>query len=224
MDWEVIISVVMATTILVVLLFVFVFIFRGSRTTRTKDISEQAGKYGEDVTKRHLDNLLRDNEYYLDNLLIPIKNELSTQIDGLLITHKGLFCIEVKNWAGKVIGDIDDNKWYQVYDDPRKGDREQSNPFKQNYNHIRALRRKLHNNYDIENVVIILSADSRPEDTYSLHEFKQYYKSLDDNYLTDIQIKAIYQMLYKYKATPEQIEKHNKRIKEKYGEEDFYYF
>lgn len=222
MDWEIIISIAVPTIILVVLLFVF--IFRGSHTTKTKDISEQAGKYGEEITKRYLNNLLRDNEYYLDNLLIPINNELYTQIDGLLITHKGLFCIEVKNWVGKVIGDIDDNKWYQVYDDPRKRDKEQENPIKQNCNHVNVLRRRLHNNYDIENVVIMISSDSHPKCTYSLHEFKQYYESLPNDGLNDTQTKAIYQMLYKYEATPEQIEGHNKRIKKKYGGKDSYYF
>ena len=182
--------------------------------------NERAGMWGEKVVNYHIRPLLREDEYLLANLLLPLQNGHKTEIDCVLITRKGIFCVETKNWVGHISGSDEDEYWIQRYDDPYKSDREHKNPIKQNEGHCSILERKLKNNYDVNNVVIFANLeDGRSINSnyaYTVRSFKNYYRDLSDLELNEMQIKAIYQMLLPYVATAEELKAHREEIKRRF--------
>ena len=79
--------------------------------------NDRAGIVGEKRANYHLRTLLRNDEYLLTNLLLPLRNGEKTEIDAVLISRKGIFCIEIKHWVGHISGNDEDESWLQEYDD-----------------------------------------------------------------------------------------------------------
>ncbi|MEE1124873.1 MAG: nuclease-related domain-containing protein [Acutalibacteraceae bacterium] len=93
------------------------------------------GAYGEYITGYSLDKI---NEYHkvFKNVYLP-HNGKTTEIDIVLITSKGIFVIENKNYAGWVFGDEKYKYWHHTY---RNGEKYKFfNPIWQNQTHINAL-------------------------------------------------------------------------------------
>ncbi len=177
--------------------------------------NERAGLYGEKLVNHHIRPLLREDEYLLANLLLPLKSGYKTEIDCVLISRKGIFCIETKSWVGHISGNDKDEYWLQEYDDPCMKNREHKNPVIQNEGHCAVLERILHHQYQVDNVVIFVSLEDGfgidSKFSYTLREFKNYYRSLGDE-LTSSQINQAYKMLLPFVATPEEINKHKEEI------------
>ena len=171
--------------------------------------NDKAGIHGEKIVNEELRLLLRNDEYLLVNLLLPLKNGRKTEIDCVLVSRKGIFCIETKRWVGHIIGNDEDERWIQQYDDPYKGDITHNNPVSQNKFHCNVLDRILNYKYEIENAVIFCSLEDgsgiNSKFVYTVSDFKTWYRSLDELGITDFEIKQISQILQKYVATNEQI-------------------
>lgn len=184
-------------------------------------VNDRAGMWGEKVVNYHLRPLLRKDEYLLANLLLPLKNGHKTEIDCVLITRKGIFCIETKNWVGHISGSDDDEYWLQEYDDPCMSDRRHKNPVKQNEGHCAVLERLLNNMFDVDGAVIFADLEDgwgiRSDYAYTVNEFKRWYRSLDDFYISDDELKQISQLLNKYVATPEQLRQHRDDVKRRFN-------
>ena len=69
----------------------------GERIPFFTPANERAGMWGEKVVNYHLRPLLREDEYLLANILLPLRNGHKTEIDCVLISRKGIFCIETKS-------------------------------------------------------------------------------------------------------------------------------
>lgn len=183
--------------------------------------NDRAGMWGEKVVNYHLRPLLRQDEYLLANLLLPLKNGHKTEIDCVLITRKGIFCIETKNWVGHISGSDDDEYWLQEYDDPYMSDRRHKNPVKQNEGHCAVLERLLNNRFDVNGAVIFADLEDgwgiRSDYAYTVSEFKRWYRSLDDFDISDDELKQISQLLNGYVATPEQLRQHRDDVKRRFN-------
>ena len=174
--------------------------------------TDRAGLRGEKLVNYHLRLLLQADEYLLANVLLPLKNGHKTEIDCILISRKGIFCIETKNWVGHIKGNDEDEYWVQTYDDPAMKSRYHKNPVTQNEGHCAMLKRLLNDKYPVDNIVIFadledgLGIDS--EYAFSISDFKKYYRGLNDDeiYLPDL--KFIYQKLVKPIASKEQLREH----------------
>ncbi|EPF6483029.1 nuclease-related domain-containing protein [Acinetobacter baumannii] len=65
----------------------------------------------------------------------------TTQIDHIVLSRKGIFCIETKNLNGELKGDVDDKNWLHWN---KRGDKNIIyNPIFQNHAHIKHLARVL---------------------------------------------------------------------------------
>lgn len=183
--------------------------------------NDRAGIWGEKVVNYYLRPLLREDEYLLANVLLPLKNGHKTEIDCILISRKGIFCVETKAWVGHISGNDEDEYWVQQYDDPYMDDRMHKNPIKQNEGHCAVLKRKLHNNYEVDNVVIFADLEDGcgiySDYAYTVNGFRKYYRGLNDDELTPVQIKAVYQMLLPFVSTVEELERHREDVKRKYN-------
>lgn len=107
--------------------------------------NKKIGQAGEDKVAETLktipDSRLMRNQY------VPCGRGYTIEVDALLLTRKGIFVIEIKNIAGKIVGSYRLNEWtvhlkgkqgrkparYKIY-----------NPIKQNTRHVEAVARYLH--------------------------------------------------------------------------------
>lgn len=189
----------------------------GQETTLFMPLNEKRGIQGEREVNRALGLLLKDDEYLLTNLIIPLRNGHTTEIDTLLITHKGIFCIETKNWIGHISGDDESEYWDQKYDDPYKSNKEHRNPVIQNKHHCNVLERELGNQYDVYNIVIFPEIEDRTQlysrHTYGLSEFIEYYRTRDDIILYPEDIEEVVDKLRCYQATEEQMRVHKEQVR-----------
>lgn len=115
---------------------------------------EIVGWFGEYWTKKALKKLPKDKYKILNNLLIFVNNK-SHQIDHVVVSSYGIFCIETKQYNGYIVGDKYDKYWI------RKAGKKRyyyTNPIRQNYGHCKALSELLHiEESKIINIVCISS-------------------------------------------------------------------
>ena len=96
------------------------------------------GQLGEYKINIQLDQFPKDWKH-LDDLLIenPKSKSGYSQIDHVVITPYGLFVVETKNYANRIIGKKRDRKWTV------NGKFNMYNRLLQNYGHIKALQKHL---------------------------------------------------------------------------------
>ena len=169
--------------------------------------NDRAGIEGENTANFHLRQLLRNDEYLLANTIITLRNGSKVEIDAILISRKGVFCVETKKWVGTIRGDDDDEYWTQIYDDPYMSNKKHKNPVKQNEGHCKVLDWKLGYKYDIENVVIFVDLENYLHSDYAftIYQFKNYYRDLEDNVIPEEELAKIYDKLIDCVATKEEL-------------------
>ena len=114
------------------------------------------GEEGEQLVSLTLD---KDSSFHrlINNLVLLGDNNVSHQIDHILIRENGIFVIETKNHFGKITGLEDDSYWKKTY--PYKGRVKTEtfhNPLKQNQSHIRIIKRTLDKDYPIYCFVVFV--------------------------------------------------------------------
>jgi hypothetical protein len=95
------------------------------------------GQIGEAFTSTRLHTL--DEKYYkiLNNLMIPsYGNTRTTQIDHVVVSNFGIFCIETKMYKGWIFGNSNQEYWTQII---YKYKKRFYNPIKQNFAHTNAI-------------------------------------------------------------------------------------
>lgn len=114
------------------------------------------GEEGEQLVSLTLD---KDSSFrrLINNLVLLGDNNISHQIDHILIRENGIFVIETKNHFGRITGLEDDSYWKKIY--PYKGKIKTEtfhNPLKQNQSHIRIIKRILGKDYPIYCFVVFV--------------------------------------------------------------------
>lgn len=95
------------------------------------------GWAGESFVSRQLSHLNPAHYKILDNLLLPSLGSLdSTQIDHIVVSNFGIFCIETKAYSGWIFGSANQEYWTQVIYHYKK---RFYNPLHQNYAHVKAI-------------------------------------------------------------------------------------
>jgi len=113
-------------------------------TDKQKNIQEnkrksiRKGELGEYKINIQLDQLPKESKHLSDLLIRNYKSKTGySQIDHVVISPYGLFVIETKNYAGKIFGKKEDEKW------TINGKFKMPNPLNQNYGHIKAIENYL---------------------------------------------------------------------------------
>ena len=179
--------------------------------------AEARGIDGERLSNFQIRKLLRNDEYLLSNLLIPIRDGHKTEIDSVIVSRKGVFCIETKNWVGKIYGDDRKETWTQVYDDPNRLPRTHQNPVIQNERHCGMLDHILHGHFTVNGVVLFVNDYTDyyvvSSSCFTISQFKNYYRKLPDSELSIDQVKQVFQMLYKYIATEKELREYKETLR-----------
>lgn len=172
----------MIVIILLFLLFLFLIplLFKKKEPTKKyKNSTEILGEIGEYQIAQILNTLPR--EYQVFNDIYLSNNDMTTQIDHIVVSIYGIFVIETKNYKGQIYGNNNSEYWtenfygkaYKFY-----------NPIKQNHSHIKALQKLLRIPFDTFISIIVFSnnatlkCDSLENIIYSfeLKEFIKGYK------------------------------------------------
>ena len=114
-------------------------LYRSScRIAKYSDLKKDRGAYGEFLV---YDALRREKGRWLFNLYLP-KGEEKTEIDALLLSERGIFLLESKNFSGRVYGSVGNPEWFHTFETSR-GIKKQRffNPIMQNSAHKKALCR-----------------------------------------------------------------------------------
>ena len=83
-----------------------------TRENRREHRSVQAGLKGEVTVTQVLERELGKEAYILNDVMVR-KGWHTAQIDHVVVSPKGIFLIETKNWRGKLSGDVRDKQWTQ---------------------------------------------------------------------------------------------------------------
>ena len=118
------------------------------------------GEEGENLIASILD---KDTKYHrlINNLVLLGDNDVSHQIDHILIRPNGIFVIETKNYYGLIEGKEEDSFWTRSYF--VKGKIKKAtfhNPLKQNQSHIRAIKKIIGKDYPIYCFVVFVQNNS----------------------------------------------------------------
>lgn len=175
---------------------------------------ELKGFEGEEQTNNLMEHIIQPGEYYLRNLLIPVNEYKKAEIDGVLITRRGIFCIETKNWKGRLSGFDKDDMWYQRKCGKIK---QLKNPVLQNEYHRAAIEKLLSFDYEVCNCVILSSTLDLnhivSDHVYNLESFKNHYSSIRKRKLSRRKVCLVCDRLSLYLATSEEIKKHRDKIR-----------
>ena len=98
-----------------------------------------------------------ENHIGLDNILIPLPDGGTTQIDHIVVSPYGLYIIETKNMDGWIYGNEYDSQWTQVL---YKQKNTFQNPLRQNYKHCQVIASALNIDNSLVHSVIVFIGDS----------------------------------------------------------------
>ena len=128
----------------------------------------QRGEQGEQVVAEILDS---DPSFHrlINNLVLLGDNQMSHQIDHILIRGNGIFVIETKNYYGKIAGREEDSYWKKVFLYKGRMKIESfHNPLRQNQSHIRMVKRLIGHDYPIYCFVVFLKSDLGGVDLFNV--------------------------------------------------------
>lgn len=185
------------------------------------------GEFGEKLVASLLNKMDSEKYTLLNNLYIPKGDGTTIQIDHIVISYKGIFVIETKNFSGWIFGDDSNRYWTQVI---YKKKSKFYNPVWQNAAHIKALKEFL--GETLKDIPVFSVIVFGPQATlkiktplkgaiaFSIHNLFAYFRSMPENYsvsyLDRIKVKQQLQPLYiqDKKQQKEQRNQHVSHIKQ----------
>ena len=114
------------------------------------------GKFGEYMTYKYLSQYENYGCKFLFNLYIPKENNQTTEIDVIMISPKGIFVFESKNYSGWIFGDEHRRQWCQTLPKGRRRSQKSYfyNPIIQNQTHIKYLSRIINANIPLHSIIV----------------------------------------------------------------------
>lgn len=157
------------------------------------------GEQGEKLAASILD---ADQSFHrlINNLVLLGENQVSHQIDHILIRENGIFVIETKNYYGNITGLEDDSYWKKTFFVKGKIKTETfHNPLKQNQSHIRIIKRVIGKDYSIYCFVVFIQNNAEGIDLFNVCGLNDILKRINlitaDNPLSKETIESIYNTL-----------------------------
>ena len=115
---------------------------------------------GENVVSEELQKLDSAHYMVLNDFLLPSRGSLgTTQVDHIVVSNYGIFCIETKAHKGWIFGSSNQEYWTQVI---FKHKERFYNPLRQNYSHVKAVEELVKSKYPktkIFSLVVFTDAD-----------------------------------------------------------------
>lgn len=174
-------------------------------------LQNDAGKFGEFLIYHYLKNFENIGAKFLFNAYIPKENGETTEIDVLMLTSKGIFVFESKNYSGWIFGSEDNVNWYQTMGSARNPHKEVFyNPIMQNKSHIKNLTNLLEKQIPMYSVIVFSnrcmlknvktkSKNLGVVNCYNVGKVVSFiYDNIQGMWLSEADIDYIYNKLYPY--------------------------
>lgn len=176
------------------------------------------GRYGEYLTYKYLKKFEDKGAKFLFNIYVPKKEKETSEIDVLMISPKGLFVFESKNYSGWIFGSDTQKYWYQTLPVGRgKSHKEKFySPVFQNNTHIKYIKCLIGDQIPIYSIVTfsdrctLKSVNIQSSKVNVINRYQVYnlissiYNNTEDQ-IDNIQIENIYNTLYPYTQVDESI-------------------
>lgn len=187
-----------------------------------------SGKLGEYLIYKHLKNYEKNGCKFLFNIYVPKEDSITTEIDVLLISPKGIFVFESKNYSGWIFGKEQQKNWTQVLPKGRGRSHKEHfyNPIMQNNSHIKHLKNMIGGDIPMHSVITFSERCTLKDITLTNDNIKvinrydvaatvtKICSKISSELLTQAQIDDIYNKLFPYTQTSDEVkEKHIANIK-----------
>ena len=183
------------------------------------NVKRDTGRYGEYLTYKYLKRFEDQGAMFLFNIYVPKKEEETTEIDVLMISSKGIFVFESKNYSGWIFGNENQKYWYQTLPSGRSGSHKEKfyNPVFQNNTHVKYLKSLLGNGIPIYSIITFserctlmnINVNNSKVDIINRNQVYSTVSSIYTNNSTEVlsgeQINTIYDKLYPYTQVDEAI-------------------
>ena len=162
------------------------------------------GEEGESIVSSIIE---KDPSFHrlINNLILLGDNNVSHQIDHILIRGNGIFVIETKNYYGEISGKEEDSFWTRSFF--VKGKKKRTlfhNPLKQNQSHIRAIKKVIGRNYPIYTFVVFIQENADALDLFNVCNSGDLLSRINlitsDKPLSNNEIEQIYNLLLEKEA------------------------
>ena len=184
-------------------------------------VRRDLGKWGEYLTYKYLKKFENDGAKFLFNVYIPKENGETTEIDVLMISKKGIFVFESKNYSGWIFGSENQKNWYQTLPAGRgKSHKEHFyNPIMQNRSHIKHLKAFIGKEISMHSIIVFserctlknVEVKSTDISVINRNEVASVvagiYKKISEDLLTEVDVIDIYNKLYPYTQSSEYVKK-----------------
>lgn len=180
------------------------------------------GCYGEYLLYRKVKKVL-DPDAIILNAYLPSENENleDAEIDLIAVSHKYVYCFEMKNYKGRIFGFYEENYWTQFFNSVRQYSF--YNPIKQNEGHMNAIENYLFvdRNYIVPIVVFANKTDISKvigSGVIKIKDVKEYildYETRGKERFGDAQVeKYINKLNEAANVSPETVNKHIEEVRE----------
>jgi hypothetical protein len=178
------------------------------------------GRSGESFVSGELFQLDPAHYKVLNNLLLPSRSHSkTTQIDHVVVSNFGIFCIETKAYSGWIFGNANQEYWTQVIFRYKK---RFYNPLRQNYAHVKAVEYLIKPYYPKLSVVSFIAfpyADklkiSGTDLVGHMRDVVNKIKSFTNQILSDTERDNIYGILERTNIHDKEVRKsHNRTVKD----------
>lgn len=163
-----------------------------------------SGYTGEHIVNQYL-NLNKDKYINLNNIRLKV-DEGTIENDNIILSNKGIFIVEVKNWGSSGKYDIEiskEGKWYKLDKHSKEYQEYEKSPFEQNKLHIEGLEKLINNKLNkqsddyikVKGLVVMSNnivniKNQSDEEVYRVSQINDYINSftetLNDEELTKI--------------------------------------
>ena len=230
---------VIAVAVIMAIIYLIYVCFYYRRTSYYKNthasflsVLFDTGKYGEYLTYCKLQDCEKNGGQFLFNTYLPKNSDqdVTTEVDLILIHPSGIYVFESKNYSGWIFGDDKQKTWTQCLPQGKgRSSRKEHflNPIFQNKLHISSLKKILGDAYPYMSMIVfserctlknIIVSDPLVSVVNRQHlhrKFEQFAKASALR-ISQEEIDRLYQMLYPYTQVNKAVkEKHIENIHEK---------
>lgn len=185
--------------------------FHQTKTSYWK-VRRDAGMYGEYLTYARLRNYEDEGVKFLFNVYIPKGENETTELDVVLISSRGLFVFESKNYSGWIFGTESQRRWTQTLPQGRGRSNKEHfyNPIMQNQTHIKYLRKIIGSHVPVRSIIVfsercvlkdvtVHSTDVAVVNRYDVASAVAYFaREMPALQLSKSEISDLYHALYPY--------------------------
>ncbi len=168
---------IIGIALFIVLVVLILGIKSGAKYDYEQKEIKYAGNRGEAIFNYLICNILRSDDILLNNISLNVDGKI-TEIDNLIINKNGIFIVEIKNYNGRLYGNVDDYEWIKEKVSPGGNvfTKKVKNPIKQTKRQIYILSQFLKKNNIriwINGYTYFINQNSPVVDEYVINDIRE---------------------------------------------------